>query len=79
MKKPAKNRLDFGIRLGGDLVEAFERERRKEGAAKSELARTLIVEALRARGHEVEDTMEWGGYRPRREDGEDEGQPVAVA
>jgi len=70
--------MDFGIRLRGELAEVFEKERRKEGKQKTEMVRTLVIEALRARGYkDIEDPIEWGGYRPRR--GDEEGQLAAVA
>lgn len=78
MSKKESTSMDFGVRLKGSLAAAFEKERRQEGAAKAEMVRILLMEALRARGHEdIEDPIEWGGYRERRE--EEPGQRAAVA
>lgn len=72
--------MDFGIRLKGTLAVAFEKERRNEGAAKAEMVRRLLVEALRARGYtEVEDPVEWGGYRRRKDEEEEQGQLMGAA
>ena len=81
MKRQDKvpSEMDFGIRLKGTLADAFEFERRKAGAPKSGMVRTLLIEALRARGHEdIEDTLEWGGYRERKETepGQQLGEPA---
>lgn len=79
MAKKEGRVMDFGIRLRGDLADVFERERRKEGVQKAAMVRTLIVEALRARGYsDVQDEVEWGGYRPPKQD-ESEGQYVGEA
>ncbi|MCZ2079889.1 MAG: hypothetical protein LC130_33390 [Bryobacterales bacterium] len=80
MAKKEGRVMDFGVRLRGDLAEVFERERRKEGAQKAAMVRTLVVEALRARGYkDVKDEVEWGGYRPPKVEDESEGQPAAVS
>jgi len=76
MAKKEGRVMDFGVRLRGDLAEVFERERRKEGAQKAAMVRTLVVEALRARGYsDVRDEVEWGGYRPPKQE-DSEGQPA---
>lgn len=66
--------------LDGDLAKAFNDERRKTLAPKTELVRLALVEYLRNRGHEVEEPeVEWGGYKERSVPDESEGQRVAVA
>ncbi len=70
------------ITLQGGLARAFIEEfaksiRENPSTSKSDVARDLMVEGLRARGHDVENTVEWGGYRQRQSD--EEGQPLAVS
>ena len=73
--------IQIGVSLDDDLAAAFLQEVSKRVAAgqtasKADMARTLIAEALQARGHDIEvpDTQ-WG---VRRQTDENEGQELAV-
>lgn len=71
------------VDMTGDLAVAFLQElgsRVAKGgsSSKSDLARTLIAEALQHRGYDVEaPNLQWGGHTPNKED--DQGQRVAVS
>lgn len=80
---PVKGKkLRVSVDLEGDLAAAFLKELGKRVGAggspsKANMGRTMIAEALRARGHDVEaPEANWGGYRLADSE---EGQPVAVA
>lgn len=58
-----KEKFTVGVLLEGKLARAMQRERAKTLAAYAAITRAALVEYLRARGYDVEDTIEWGGLR----------------
>lgn len=70
------------ITLQGDMARAFIKEWTSRievdpNTSKSDVARDIMVDGLKARGHDVENAVQWGGSRQRQDD--EEGQRVAVA
>ena len=73
----------INVTFSGELARAFIDEfvsavKAEPTTSKAEVVRALLVEALHARGHtDIEDTVEWGGYRERGDD--EQGQPMGAA
>ncbi|MBI5959434.1 MAG: hypothetical protein HY866_11910 [Chloroflexi bacterium] len=70
------------VTLQGELALAFveefaKRVRLDPSTTKSDVARSLMVDGLKVHGYETEDSVQWGGYRQRKED--ETGEVLAVA
>ena len=67
-------RVSIKLELRGPLAEAWfdewqKRQRKNPNLAKTQVTRDMLAEHLAALGHnDVQDTVEWGGYRERSED-----------
>lgn len=58
-----------GVTLTGKAEKAFKRELKNNPLVPAAaLARAAILEYLKARGHDVEDEIQWGGDRKKTAD-----------
>lgn len=70
-------RIRITFDIDGDMAAAFLQELAKQvPASKAEIGRAALVEYLNARGHDVTDETQRGGYRGEKDTRL--GQPVGV-
>lgn len=78
MSKKAPNQR-LGVTVNAEIYDALTAESDTTGAPISQIVRTAVEKYLISRGYKVEANVSWGGWKPRKGDEVEPGQPVAVA